>query len=154
MLSIEIADSDKQIKDVAGLLETYAAIRNYDEALGDYKNEIRSLPGNYGPPSGILLIAYMDEKPAGCIAYKKLDHKACEMKRLFVLEEFRGHGIGFKLAEKSIELAKENGYTVMRLDSHPWMKDAMKIYAKLGFQERDPYHFNPTLGIKYFELEL
>jgi len=42
----------------------------------------------------------------------------------------------------------------MRLDTHPWMIEAKAIYKLFGFREISAYHFNPTEGIKYFELEL
>lgn len=136
------------------ILESYYKMRGYDAALEDYKSEVASLPGEFGPPHGIFYLAYYDGKPVGCIALHKLDDEICEMKRLYVLEGMRGKRIGVGLVEKLIAKAKEIGYITMRLDNHPWMVEAEGIYYKFGFKRIDAYRYNPTPGTKFFELDM
>lgn len=73
----------------------YLGIQNYDA-------EIEHLEDKYGLPNGRLYIAWVNDKPAGCIGLRKLnelDDGACEMKRLYVRPEFRGYGIAGTLVE-------------------------------------------------------
>jgi putative acetyltransferase len=77
------------------------------------------------------------------------------MKRLYVRPQFRGQGLGRKLAEQLISEALQIGYTQMRLDTvEPLMQDAVAMYRRLGFQEIAPYCENPIAGTLYMELQL
>ena len=142
------------LEDVRALLWEYARIRNYDEALGDYRKEIKELPGEFTLPEGNLLLARWKGKPAGLVASRKIAMGITEMKRLFVLPDFRGKGIGKVLVQEVIDDARSFGYLRMRLDTHPWMENASKLYGNLGFEEIEPYRYNPTKGIRFFELKL
>jgi len=148
------AVSPQQTNDMKKLLEDYGELRNHDEALGDYLNELKNLPGDYSAPEGCLLIAYYENKPAGCVAYKKIGEEICEMKRLYVKNEFRGKKIGEELVMELINKARENKYRLMRLDTHPWMSAAQSLYEKFEFKEVERYNNNPTKGIRFFELKL
>lgn len=113
------------------------------------------MPGRYAAPDGRLFLAFVDENPAGCIALRKLEEGVCEMKRLFVREDFRGRKIGIILIEKLIEEAKAIGYQKMRLDTYPAkMANAVKLYESHGFREIPPYYDNPHGEILYLEKEL
>ena len=144
----------QQLSDIEKLLEDYGKLRNHDEALGNYLHELNNLPGEYSAPEGCLLIAYNKNKPAGCVAYKKIGEEICEMKRLYVKDEFRGKKIGEELVLELINIARENKYRLMRLDTHPWMNAAQNLYQKFGFKEVERYNNNPTEGIRFFEMKL
>ena len=53
----------------------------------------------------------------GCISYKKIDPYTIEMNRLVVDTDFRGMKIGRKLVQALIDVAKENGYENMYLET-------------------------------------
>jgi ribosomal protein S18 acetylase RimI-like enzyme len=113
------------------------------------------LPGKYARPDGRLLLCYIDNDPAGCIALRKLDDGICEMKRLFVRDSFRGHGLGNTLIKKVIEEARAIGYDKMRLDTYPLkMGKAVELYRSYGFREIPPYYENPHDGVLFMELDL
>ena len=83
-----LIEGDSSFKD-------YLAVQNYDQ-------EVEHLEEKYGRPNGRLYIAFYDDKVAGCIALKKIDNENCEMKRLYVRNEFRGKHIGANLVNKII----------------------------------------------------
>lgn len=136
------------------VLNAYGLWRGHDAALGNYQEELARLPGIYGPPSGGLLIAYAREQPAGCVAFKPQDKGICELKRMFVLPQFRGQKIGKKLLSFAKENALKQGYHTMRLDTHPHMYEAICLYLAAGFVEVGRYNDNPTPGIRFFECVL
>jgi GNAT superfamily N-acetyltransferase len=117
--------------------------------------ELAGLPGDYAPPMGRLLIAYLGGEPAGCVALHQFEPGISEMKRLYVRPAFRGKRVGLALANGIIEAARDIGYKKMRLDTVPSeMADAVKMYRRLGFAVIEPYRVNPQPGTLYMELDL
>jgi ribosomal protein S18 acetylase RimI-like enzyme len=115
------------------LIDKYFAYNAFEEELG-------SLPGKYAMPDGRLLLASYDGQPAGCVALHKLDSQTCEMKRMFVYNEFRGKGIGRMLAENVIKEARKIGYSSMKLDTSIRQTEAQRLYESLGFKRTGPYY--------------
>ena len=135
--------------------------REYETWLGmslcfqNFEDELANLPGKYSPPDGRLFLAYVDGELSGCIALKRFEDNICEMKRLFLRENARGHGLGKQLIEKLIDEAKALGYSKMRLDTFPpKMGKAVSLYRSHGFYPIEPYYHNPHEGVLFMELEL
>ena len=149
-LSILLPTTAEDFEDLRMILRRYADMRSHDAALGDYASELAELETKYAPPHGSLLLARVNEAPAGCVAIQALSARNCEMKRMFVLPEFQGMGIGRSLGERILEEGIRLGYDEMYLDTHPWMKTAHRLYQSLGFTETVRYNQNPTPGIRFF----
>lgn len=138
--------------------------REYAEGLGvdlcfqQFEHELASLPGDYAPPRGALLLAYVDGAVAGCVALRPLDSvdyaNAAEMKRLYVRKAFRGFGLGRHLAERTLDAARAAGYDCVLLDTLDDMEAARALYGELGFEEIPPYYHNPIPGAHYLKAEL
>ncbi len=132
--------------------------REYEEWLGldlcfqGFEAELENLPGRYAAPDGALLLAYVGSEAGGCGAFRKLDDGICEMKRLFICDQFRGSGIGNLLIEILLEQARKQGYKKMRLDTLPdKMGKAVRLYGSHGFYEIPPYYENPYGGVLFME---
>jgi GNAT superfamily N-acetyltransferase len=154
MVRISDAHGGEHLREARRLIEEYAASLGVSLDFQDFDLEVASLPGDYCPPEGRLLLALDGEETAGCVALRKLDEGICEMKRLYVRPAFRGAGVGRALAEAVIEQARRIGYRRMRLDTLPGMDKARAMYAELGFREIAPYRFNPIEGTAFLELVL
>lgn len=143
---------------------TRALFREYADGLGidlcfqNFEAELAGLPGDYAPPQGGLLLAWVDGELAGCGAFRPLPDtdyaNACEMKRLYVRRAFRRFGLGRQLAQALIDGALQAGYSVMLLDTLDDMEAARGLYAALGFEEVPPYYFNPIPGAHYLKVDL
>jgi putative acetyltransferase len=148
----------------ADLLQTkeiflaYAKAINIDLCFQDFETELANLPGDYSPPRGALLLAWVDQTLAGCCALRPIDSSdyanAAEMKRLFVRPEFRGLGLGRQLAESIIDAARMSGYDSVLLDTLDDMEIARAMYEDLGFKEIPPYYHNPLAGAHYLKVDL
>lgn len=57
-----------------------------------------------------------------------------ELVKLYLHRDARGQGIGKELMLKSIQSAKEMGYTHLYLESLPELNQAVDLYKKVGFQ--------------------
>ncbi|MFX0000370.1 MAG: GNAT family N-acetyltransferase [Candidatus Hodarchaeota archaeon] len=154
MLEIKQAFSEESYKLIKEIFIEYANYLAIDLDFQNFDEELKNIQGNYSPPEGCILLAYFEGKIAGCVAVRKLQDDICEMKRLYVRPNYQNKTIGKELSKAIIQKAKEIGYKYMRLDTLPFMKAALKIYASLGFKEIAPYRYNPIEGAKYFELKL
>lgn len=138
-----------------------ALLREYEDSLEislcfqNFEKELADLPGKYSPPSGRLLLAYVDNQLAGCIALRKHDADTCEMKRLFLRPGFRGMGLGKALVVKIIDEAKSIGYKHMCLDTIPGKMDsAIALYEAMGFQDISPYYDNQSTESRFMQKDL
>ncbi|MBX3063097.1 MAG: GNAT family N-acetyltransferase [Anaerolineae bacterium] len=122
-----------------------------------YDDVRKKIPGDNVPPYGRLLIALNEDRAAGMIALGKLSDSICEMRTLFVRPDFRGTGIGRRLAQAVIDEARKIGYSTMRLDTLGFMDSALGLYRSLGFRSIDPYlDVSPELKqyVRFLELDL
>ncbi len=154
MLEIKTAQSYGEIKIIKELFKEYAESLNFSLCFQNFDEELKNLPGEYFPPEGSLLLAEYNGLPAGCVALRKIDHDICEMKRIYVKNNFRGLQIGKLLANKIIDEARRIGYKKMRLDTVHTMKAAQTLYKSLGFYEINPYGYHPVEKTIYMELVL
>ena len=149
------AQTAEQIEEARRLFREYADWLQIDLCFQDFEKELAELPSDYLPPSARLLLAYHNSELAGCIALRRYDPRTCEMKRLFLREQFRGQGFGRQLIARIIREAKQIGYAAMRLDTlPPKMNDAIGLYRSYGFKEIAPYYQNPVPGAVFMELDL
>lgn len=144
---------------IAGeLFQEYAVDLDIDLGFQDFDEEVATLPGDYAPPRGALLLAWVDGSPAGCCALRPLDTSdypnAAEMKRLYVRKAFRGFGLGRHLAEATLDAARQAGYASVLLDTLDDMEAARALYAELGFEEIPPYYHNPVVGAHYLKTDI
>lgn len=143
---------------VRELLKEYAASLDVDLCFQQFDAELDSLPGDYAPPRGALLLALVDGAAAGCCALRPIDNadypNASEMKRLFVRKAFRGFGLGRQLAEAMLDAARQAGYACVLLDTLDEMESARALYADLGFEEIPPYYHNPIAGAHYLKVDI
>jgi GNAT superfamily N-acetyltransferase len=144
------ADADA----VRDLFLEYGESLGFNTCFGGFDQELLALPGDYAPPRGCLLLAREGGAAAGCVGVRPLDAASCEMKRLFVRPQYRGQGLGRRLADAAIARARAAGYRRMLLDSLPTMREARTLYAALGFTACAPYYDNSFLGSDCFELRL
>ena len=154
MIRIVVAQTETHYQQARTLFKQYADSLDFDLEFQGFSKELASLPGEYAPPRGCILLAEDCGKFAGCVALRPLEDCVCEMKRLFVSSGYRGRGIGRMLACSVIDRAREMGYQKMRLDTVASMKEARTLYYSLEFKNIEAYRFNPINDASYLELEL
>lgn len=148
------AESDEHYQAARHLFTEYAASLGFDLEFQAFREELATLSGEYAPPTGDLLLAESDGTPVGCVAIRELDDRVCEMKRLYVVPEYRRHSVGRALATAIITAARHLCYSSMRLDTVPSMRGARHLYESIGFQEIEAYRYNPIEGATFMELSL
>jgi putative acetyltransferase len=154
LLRIVRAETEAEVAAVRELFVEYQQWLGVDLSFQAFAEELASLPGGYGPPTGRLLLGIHGEAYAGCVGLRAWDSNDCEMKRLYVRPAFRGLGVGRRLVAEIIAQAAAIGYKRMCLDTLPNMAAAQELYRSLGFREIAAYRFNPVPGTRYMELDL
>jgi len=144
----------EMIEEIRKLFLEYARSLEIDLDFQDFETELNTLPGKYQPPDGALILALVEGREAGCIALRKISKDICEMKRLYVRDEYRGLGLGKKLVGMIIDEAVNKNYQYMRLDTLPTMKSAQSLYLSFGFYDIEPYVYYPIQGTRFMELKL
>ncbi len=82
----------------------------------------------------------------GCVGIKFESDGTAEVKRLFVRDEARGHGLGRRLMSFIEDLARQRGVTTLNLETGPLNTEAVALYKALGFTvcgPFGPYEDNP-----------
>lgn len=154
MSTLRPATFPDDLPEVLTLFREYADSLGVDLSFQDFDRELATLPGDYVPPRGALLLAEHAAAVAGCVALRPLGVDVCEMKRLFVRPAFRGAKLGRALAEAILSEARRIGYSRMRLDTLPSMAEAIVLYERLGFTDIAPYRHNPVPGARFLERTL
>jgi GNAT superfamily N-acetyltransferase len=103
-------------------------------------------------PCGVLL-ALMNDEPAGTVMLNRVDDATCEMNRLFVPDEYRGHDIGRRLCVELIDTARRLGYHRMRLSTGVHHTEAKGLYSSLGFRPCEKFHAGTSIS-EFFDLSL
>lgn len=152
---MEIVDGSNHLDEVKELIKEYLSFLNRDLAFQNIDEELVNLGAKYAGSNGKIIIAIDDNKQViGCVAYHKHNDKRCEMKRLYVKPTYRKMKIGKILVQRIIELAKEDGYEEMVLDTIKPLESAINLYKKFGFREIDAYYNNPLDDVIYMKLVL
>ncbi len=137
---------------VAALIAEYAAAFEYELGEQDVVGEGMKAREYYD--AGGLFVADDDGHVVGCVAFEPWGEGRCRMKRMYVLEDSRGQGVGRALATLCMEEAKNAGYREMCLDTTKGMVEARALYRSLGFEEWKPDYEAPCNDVIYMRRDL
>jgi putative acetyltransferase len=117
--------------------EEYGAI---GDGFGPSDAEVNAMSQHYADEnaSRYFIATIKGNIVGGCgIAAFNGSNDVCELRKLFLLPESRGLGLGKKLTEDCLKYAQHKGYTKCYLDTLKSMKSAISLYEKLGFKHLD-----------------
>lgn len=117
--------------------EEYGAI---GDGFGPSDAEVNAMSQHYADEnaSRYFIATIKGNIVGGCgIAAFNGSNDVCELRKLFLLPESRGLGLGKKLTEDCLKYAQHKGYTKCYLDTLKSMQSAISLYEKLGFKHLD-----------------
>lgn len=85
------------------------------------------------------IVVYENEKPIGIGAIKEFDTSSMEVKRMFILHEFRKKGFATKILFELEKWAKELGYKKCVLETGKRQPEAIELYMKNGYKTTPNY---------------
>ena len=136
---ISIIDLDPYSQAALDLLEASDA---YLGSLYPPESNHLSMPDDLAQAHVRFLGYEVDSKIVGCGGIKILEDQDGvygEIKRLFVLPEFRGRGISKLLVESLERHLIEHGVGRSRLETGIHQPEALGLYQRFGYVERGPF---------------
>ncbi len=126
---ITIKRTDSTDRDLTGL------VLLLDKELQDYDGEEHAFYHQFNSVVKLkqVLIAYNEETPVACGAIKEYDKDSAEVKRMFVLKDFRGKGISKLILTELERWAKELGFNSTILETGKKQISALNLYEKAGY---------------------
>ena len=131
---------------VHGLLHVlFKDPRPLEEALADRESQgwfkdLDDIQKSYFESGGIFLVMTDNDQLVGTGAIRKREEKVCELRRLFLLIEYEGKGLGYRMLMELMRYAREWGYEKMCLETAPkFLTRATAFYRRIGFYEIPPY---------------
>lgn len=108
----------------------------HDDFMLDFLGDDKVYYTRYSENENIenVWIAYENNLPIGCIAYRKKSPDVGEVKRLFIKKEYRGKGISRELFSVMKSHAKSQGCGKLYLDTRITLEPAVSLYKSLGFE--------------------
>jgi GNAT superfamily N-acetyltransferase len=82
---------------------------------------------------GGFFVAYLDGKPVGCGAVRRVEPSVAEIKRMYVAPVARGSGVGRQILDTLQEEARRLGATRLVLETGPRQPEAIALYSRAGF---------------------
>ncbi|HEX8552019.1 MAG TPA: GNAT family N-acetyltransferase [Abditibacteriaceae bacterium] len=145
----EIADAREVVMQVA--YEVFEPPMTYEEAKQLWNQtphwgDLQELEKNYLGDRATFLVTISQGRVVGTGAIRPLGETVCEVKKMWLLPEFRGRGLGRAMLEKLLEFAREAGYTRARLDtgSSEGQRPAQTLYRSAGFTDIPRYNNGPA----------
>lgn len=140
-VEVELVEAGLRMDSFRVLFREYSDMPHNVGRSIDPDGEFARLPEPYVAPGGAILMATLDREPVGCVVLAALEPpEICEMKRLYVRDGARGHGIGRLLVQRLMQRARELGYQMLRFDTAPELDAAIALYASMGFKRIPMYH--------------
>ena len=135
MSDIKLVRTNSQHKDFKLLikeLDSYLKVTDGDEH--DFYNKFNQLDS-----ISHVVVAYWNEKPAACGAFKSFHDDSIEIKRMYTKSKFRRNHIGAKILKELEDWAKEESFSSSVLETGIRQEEAVKFYRKNNYFRIDKY---------------
>jgi molybdate transport system substrate-binding protein len=97
--------------------------------------DLEDLEGSYAARGGIFEVAVDTEgRIAGCCGIYPIDGTTCELRKMYLVRETRGQGLGGRLLRRALAFARGRGFRRVELETASVLKEAIALYAGAGFQ--------------------
>jgi putative acetyltransferase len=122
--------------------------RPLEESMTFYESkgtldEMGNMQQTYFENDGTFLVMTDDDRIIGTGAIRKLDDTICELKRVWLLFEYHGKGLGYKMIQELLAFGRKKGYQRVRLETdRQGQSRAYEFYKRLGFYEIPRYSDN------------
>lgn len=103
---------------------------------------------------GTFLVLVDGEQIVGTGAVGHVDDDTCELRRMFLLRDYRPMGLGRPLAEALLKIARTAGYKRIRLGRNRKLIQSYQLYRDLGFYDIPGYGDKPSQFAYYMERQL
>lgn len=125
----------------------------FDETSKD--EDLNDIEKNYSSGNGFFGVAVETKTNhiVGTFGLFPVTQEICELRKMYLLKEYRGQGVGQFILKSAIQTAKEKQYHKIFLETISPLEAAISLYKKNGFTEIKPREINERTD-QAFELNL
>ncbi len=87
----------------------------------------------FEPPAGVFLVGREHGEPIACGGIARYDDATAEIRRMYVVPDARGRGLGRRLLTALEDEARALGYSLVRLETGKLQTEAIGLYTSAGF---------------------
>ena len=98
-------------------------------------SDIENLEEEYLNSTGEFIVLLREQNIIGFFALLPSDNSQIELKRLYLIANERGKGLGKRLLNMALRIAKKSGYSRIHLETTSKFIEAVSLYRKYGFIE-------------------
>lgn len=99
--------------------------------------DLDDLPGSYGGPRDIFLVAEEGGKIVGTVAIKEESPEKALLRRVFVSGAYRGKGLGSQLLNKAMQFCFDHDYKTVQFRGSERMQAALQLCLRNGFEKQE-----------------
>lgn len=124
---VRTSSTDQDFRELVKLLDADLRMKDGDDhAFYAQFNKIDAIKN--------VVVAYVDQQAVGCGAFKPFDMNTVEIKRMFIMPEFRRMGIAGQILTELELWAYETGCQFCVLETGKKQPEAIQLYLKRGYQ--------------------
>ena len=127
-------DDDAAVREI--IIAVMTELEATGEGYSDRDPELAAMAVAYGVDGAAYLVAELDGRVVGGGGLGPLagaGPDVCELRKMYLLPECRGLGIGRRMLEICLERARELGYRTCYLETLAQMDRARDLYERFGF---------------------
>jgi GNAT superfamily N-acetyltransferase len=111
-----------------------AVFAEYDLGCGTDR-DLENIASSYLDRGGAFdVVAGEDGRVVGCCGVYPIDSTTCELRKMYLLPQARGHGLGERLLRRALAFARGQGFRRMELETAAVLKHAIALYEREGFK--------------------
>lgn len=131
-------EEDKILCLVRKVLSGYGLKINPEETDKD----LSDLVDFYFDNKGWFAVIDHGDEIIGSYGIFRVSEKVCELRKMYLLPEYQGKGLGRLMMEDAIHQAKTLGYAEIILETNKLLDKAIHLYKKYGFKKYNPSHLS------------
>ncbi len=103
--------------------------------------DLEDIEGGYAARGGLFeVVEDGGGKLVGTCGLYPLDAATCELRKMYLLPEARGAGLGKLLLERAVGHARLRGFKTIVLETASVLEDAVRLYTRYGFRPVESEH--------------
>jgi len=122
---------------------------------GGKDNDLNDIESSYLLNNGFFGVVVHKETNliVGCFGLFPVNDNICELRKMYLLKETRGNGLGKFILDTAIHIAREKHYKKIILETISVLTTAIFLYKRYGFKEIKPKEINARVD-QAFELDI
>ena len=139
---MNIRQADNRDRDVVTTL-VFSVLREYglDPDPEGIDRDLTDIEQAYSAQGGAMFVLESESGTImGSYGLYPVSDTACELRKMYLLAEHRGQGLGKRMLEDAIAMARRMGFSELVLETASVLVEAIALYKSFGFVEYTPEH--------------